>query len=77
MCTPTIAIVPLLAFDRRGNRIGQGGGYYDRTAAAVPQMALYGLAWSIQEVAAVPHDAHDRPLTAVITEREWIWIKHD
>lgn len=75
LCTPTIAIVPLLAFDRRGNRLGQGGGYYDRTALAMPQMTLYGLAWSIQEVGNVPHDAHDRRLRAIITEREWIWIE--
>jgi 5-formyltetrahydrofolate cyclo-ligase len=73
ICRPMLAIIPLLAFDRHGNRLGQGGGYYDRTAAAMPKMLRVGLAWSIQEVAEVPHDAHDQRMTAVITEQEWIW----
>jgi 5-formyltetrahydrofolate cyclo-ligase len=73
--TPRVLIVPLLAFDRRGYRLGQGGGYYDRTLralrAAGPVLAV-GFAYAAQEVAAVPHGPNDEPLDAVATERDVI-----
>jgi len=68
---PDLVIAPLLAFDRFGGRIGQGGGHYDRTLAALrargPVFVL-GLAYAGQEVGTLPRDPHDEPLDAVVTE---------
>ena len=67
---PTLVLVPMLAFDRRGYRLGYGGGFYDRTLprlrARGPVLAV-GLAYAEQEVAALPVEAHDAPLDAVVT----------
>jgi 5-formyltetrahydrofolate cyclo-ligase len=75
---PDIVLVPLAAFDRAGHRIGYGAGYYDRTLgqlrAAKPMIAA-GLAFSVQEIAAVPSLPHDMPLDYIATERETIEIK--
>ncbi|MGL4241902.1 MAG: 5-formyltetrahydrofolate cyclo-ligase [Beijerinckiaceae bacterium] len=69
--TPGVLLVPLAAFDARGNRIGWGQGHYDRVierlAATGPLMTI-GVAFSFQEVEAVPAEPHDRPLDAVVTE---------
>jgi 5-formyltetrahydrofolate cyclo-ligase len=68
---PTILLVPLLAFDRSGYRLGYGGGFYDRTLALLRQqrqIKAIGLGFSGQEVDAVPHDALDQPLDAVLCE---------
>ncbi len=70
---PDVLLVPLLAFDRRGYRLGYGGGFYDRTLAALRarrSVLAVGLAYSGQEVAAVPCDGHDQALDFVATERE-------
>ena len=62
-----------LAFDRHGHRLGQGGGYYDRTLEA--QRAQHrkpiaiGLAFAGQEVSEVPVDGHDQKLDAILTEK--------
>ena len=69
---PDLILAPLLGFDRRLNRIGHGAGFYDRAFALLPDARRVGLAWSVQEVAALPADAWDVPLHAVATEREWI-----
>jgi 5-formyltetrahydrofolate cyclo-ligase len=69
---PEIIVAPLLAFDRRGGRLGQGGGHYDRAFAALPRARRIGLAWSVQEVPVVPCDPWDVPLHAVATEAAWI-----
>ena len=66
---PDIMFVPLLAFDRRGHRLGYGGGYYDRTIAALPRARTIGCAYAAQEVDAVPAGVHDMTLDAVATER--------
>jgi len=75
--TPDLLLVPLLAFDRAGYRLGWGGGFYDRTLEALrsarPVVAV-GVAFSDQEVDAVPYDSHDHPLDWVVTERETISI---
>lgn len=74
---PRVLIVPLLAWDARGFRLGYGGGFYDRTLealrAAGPVTAL-GLAYGAQEAGAVPTDGFDQRLDALITEdgvRRW------
>lgn len=69
---PRVVIVPLLAFDARGYRLGYGGGFYDQTLqalrAAGPVTAI-GLAFAVQEVAKVPTDAYDQRLDMIVTER--------
>ena len=68
---PDLLIVPLLAFDRRGGRLGQGGGFYDRTLAALrasgPVRAI-GLAYAGQEVPSLDLAPHDERLDAILTE---------
>ena len=69
--TPDILLIPLLAFDRHGNRLGYGGGYYDRTLAARRAgnhlCLAIGLAYDAQEVDAVPHLDYDQRLDGVLT----------
>lgn len=69
---PDIILVPLLAFDGDGYRLGYGGGYYDRTIAALrtlPKPPLFiGAAFSLQEIDQVPSEDHDQPLDGVLTE---------
>lgn len=71
-CAPHIVLTPLLGFDRGLNRLGQGGGHYDRAFAAHPEALRVGLAWSVQECPALPVEPWDMPLDAVWTEKEWI-----
>jgi 5-formyltetrahydrofolate cyclo-ligase len=66
---PDWCFVPLLAFDRAGNRLGYGGGYYDRTLAAHPHAFRLGIAFAAQEMAAVPVGPYDIRLSRVATER--------
>ncbi|MEK7245020.1 MAG: 5-formyltetrahydrofolate cyclo-ligase [Pseudomonadota bacterium] len=71
--TPRIVFAPLLAFDRLGNRIGWGAGFYDRTLVALRvrgPVAAVGVAYAAQELAEVPAGAHDQPLDWIATERE-------
>ena len=69
---PDILIVPLLAFDRSGHRIGYGAGYYDLTVSRLrtvkPVMAI-GIAFAAQEIASVPATPRDARLDLVLTER--------
>jgi 5-formyltetrahydrofolate cyclo-ligase len=65
---PDLLLVPLLAFDADGHRLGYGGGFYDRTLALLKVPAI-GIAFVGQEVVALPHDIHDAKLDAVLTER--------
>ncbi len=74
---PDLLLVPLLAFDRRGWRLGYGGGFYDRTLAALRsggRPVAVGVAYAGQEVAAVPHGPHDQRLDWIVTEREAIAV---
>jgi 5-formyltetrahydrofolate cyclo-ligase len=68
-----LTIVPMLGFDRAGYRIGYGMGYYDTLLAAAPTIAL-GVAFSAQELAALPREPHDMPLDFVATEDELVII---
>ncbi len=70
---PDVLLVPLLAFDRKGFRLGYGGGFYDMTLAklrAAKKVIAIGVAYAGQEVASVPRDEMDQPLDYVMTERE-------
>jgi len=69
---PDLFLAPLVGFDRRLHRLGQGAAYYDRAFARYPDAVRVGIAWHVQEVDFVPDDPWDLPLDAVLTEREWI-----
>jgi 5-formyltetrahydrofolate cyclo-ligase len=74
---PNLVITPLLGFDRQGGRLGQGAGHYDRTLEnlrAVRPVFVLGLAFSGQEVDAVPMAPHDQRLDAILTETEFIEV---
>jgi 5-formyltetrahydrofolate cyclo-ligase len=78
--TPDLVIAPLIAFDRHGYRLGQGGGYYDRTLAALRaagRLFVVGLAYAGQEVDQIPRDAHDQPLDAILTETGYHPVRKD
>lgn len=70
-----LVLAPLVAFDRRGGRIGMGGGYYDATFAFLRSRScwhapkLVGVAYAFQEVPHIEGDPWDIPLSAVVTER--------
>ncbi|HVL71651.1 MAG TPA: 5-formyltetrahydrofolate cyclo-ligase [Beijerinckiaceae bacterium] len=70
-CFPKALLVPLAAFDRRGNRLGYGKGHFDRAIAALSALhpvLTIGLAYAVQEIEAVPAEDHDRRLDVVVTE---------
>lgn len=69
---PDLILVPLLAFDGAGYRLGYGGGYYDRTLAGLrhrPHVRAVGVAFAAQRVEAVPRDQHDQILDLILTEQ--------
>ena len=73
--TPDVLIMPLLAFDRRGGRLGQGGGFYDRTLEALRRkgrVLAIGLAFAGLEVDEAPMTDHDQSLDAILTETGYI-----
>ena len=74
-----VVLLPLVGFDRRGNRLGSGGGYYDRSFAFLralprdaPRPRLIGVAHALQELPDIAAEAWDVPLDLVVTEREAI-----
>jgi 5-formyltetrahydrofolate cyclo-ligase len=70
---PDVLLVPMMAFDRKGFRLGYGGGFYDRTLEVLrarKQILAIGVAYAAQEVDSVPRGPHDQPLDFVMTERE-------
>jgi 5-formyltetrahydrofolate cyclo-ligase len=75
---PDILLVPLLAFDRAGRRIGYGAGYYDMTIhrlRGLKSIVAVGIAFAAQEVPTVPATERDERLDLVLTEREVIAVK--
>lgn len=69
---PAVLIVPLAGFDRRGNRIGYGGGYYDRTLQLLRKSGgatAIGLAFAVQELPDIPAEPFDQPLDLIVTDR--------
>lgn len=74
---PDLLFVPLLAFNRQGYRLGYGGGYYDRTLAAlrkIKKITAIGMAYAIQEQQTLPYTPFDAPLDGIVTEKETIVI---
>jgi len=69
---PDLIIVPGVAFDRKGNRIGMGMGYYDRFLEGMETIPKIGLAYSQQILDALPKDPYDIPINFLITENEVI-----
>lgn len=72
----SLVLLPLLGFDRSGQRLGTGGGYYDRSFAFRHQRSappvLIGMAYAVQEIPSLPAERWDVPLDLIITERERI-----
>lgn len=69
--TPSVLIVPLLGFDARGNRLGYGGGFYDRTIEALRAhgpLSAIGFAYDAQECDSLPVEPTDQRLDAIVTE---------
>jgi 5-formyltetrahydrofolate cyclo-ligase len=74
---PDLVIAPLLAFDRRGGRLGQGAGHYDRAIAslrAIKPVFILGLAYAGQELDEAPIEPHDQRLDAILTETGYIEV---
>ena len=72
LAIPDAIFAPLVAFDRSMNRLGQGGGHYDRVFARYDHAMRIGVAWSGQERDDLVLDPWDMPLHAIVTEREFI-----
>ena len=75
---PDILIVPLVAFDRAGHRIGYGAGYYDMTIAALranKKVVAIGIGFAAQEISKVPTTDRDERLDLVLTERETLDLR--
>jgi 5-formyltetrahydrofolate cyclo-ligase len=78
--TLDLVLTPLVAFDTQGNRLGMGGGFYDRTLAYLTRRQhwrkprLLGTAHAFQQVSQLPHEHWDIPLQGVVTERELLYF---
>lgn len=71
LVTPDVVLVPLVGFDRHGYRLGYGGGYFDRTLAAlVPQPRVVGIGYAFTELPTIHPQAHDIPMELVVTDEE-------
>lgn len=72
---PDVVLVPGVAFDRRGFRIGFGGGYYDRLLqdVAFAETAFVGMGYDFQLVYRIPEDNWDIPVDALCTDKEFVW----
>jgi len=69
---PDLLLVPMLAYDERGGRLGYGGGYYDRTLAFLRDkgaVTAVGIAYAAQKMENLPCEAHDQPLDWMVTEQ--------
>ena len=64
---PSVVFVPLLGFTERGDRLGQGGGHYDRYLSAHPHLIAIGMGWDLQLCDTLPVESHDIRLDAVVT----------
>ena len=72
---PDILFVPLVAFDKKLNRLGYGGGFYDRyiqKISKIKKILKVGLAFSFQKLKTIPTNKHDKKLDIIITEQDFI-----
>ena len=74
-----VVVVPGVAFDACGNRLGRGKGYYDRalSGARDSQPLLIGAGYELQIVPSVPHDSRDWPMDAIVTEASLDWVARE
>ena len=72
-----VAIVPLTAVDEKGNRLGYGGGYYDKYLSAHPKTLRIGYCYEEQVVREIPVDDNDIPLTMIVTDKRIIYINNE
>jgi 5-formyltetrahydrofolate cyclo-ligase len=75
---PDVVLLPLLAFDEQGGRLGYGGGYYDRVLARLrgqKDVKGYGVAFSGQQLAEIPFEVHDQPLDGIFTDQGVISVR--
>jgi 5-formyltetrahydrofolate cyclo-ligase len=70
-----LVLVPGLAFDSGGGRLGRGGGHYDRVIAATRGAIFVGTGYSFQRIERVPREPHDRTVHALISEEEFDWAR--
>ncbi len=81
MIKPDLIIVPLVAFDRAGGRLGHGRGFYDRALAALRGRGvlpgLVGVGFAVQEVPSIPTEPHDVPLDWIVTENETLDLRRN
>jgi 5-formyltetrahydrofolate cyclo-ligase len=75
-----VLLLPLVAFDLQGTRLGMGGGYYDATLAYLRHRSVWrkprliGVAYDCQQATALPRDPWDCPLDAILTETRFLWL---
>jgi 5-formyltetrahydrofolate cyclo-ligase len=77
---PDILLLPLVAFDKTGHRLGYGAGYYDRTVSvlrAQRSILTIGVGYDEQEIDAVPAGSHDQKLDGLITDKRVVWFNSD
>lgn len=72
---PSLLLVPLVGFDTAGYRLGYGGGYYDRTLAAMsPRPVTIGVGFELGRLSTICPQAHDIPMDAIVTEEGFRWV---
>lgn len=71
-----VVVVPMLAYDKSGNRLGYGAGYYDRFLERCPHPVTIGIAYSCQEVALLPAEPNDVTMDYIVTEKGIIDCNH-
>jgi 5-formyltetrahydrofolate cyclo-ligase len=69
-----LLLVPGLAFDRSGNRVGFGGGFYDRFLSSVPHIPRLGVCFQYQWLEQIPAEDHDIPMHGILTEQTLHWV---
>jgi 5-formyltetrahydrofolate cyclo-ligase len=70
-----VVMVPGVLFDREGRRLGRGGGHYDRFLVRLrPSTLSIGLCFAEMLVSRLPHEPHDVPVRAIVTDREQLWL---
>ncbi|MBQ7879290.1 MAG: 5-formyltetrahydrofolate cyclo-ligase [Clostridia bacterium] len=72
-----IAIVPMLAVDKRGNRLGYGGGYYDKWLTAHPECKRVAFVFDMQVLGQVPTEETDQRMDMVVTDKQIVFVAKD